>query len=504
MFKTAMKEGLITGNPVAGVEREKKLCNKGIKRQKNKGTLRRRKLFLIAFTDPRLYLETVLDLKDFSLSISRLQANAGMVVVLATFLLFEFVTADEYQPTEVMTNNGNLVYYQPALENWYSVGGPYGEGTLPKDPSNCLIVGIFKVVKDEEGAKYFVADLTESLRSVNEYLRDFDGDNAERMAKKRETYNRHYFISTSLEPEVGQSYTFSYNNPMKVIKRIKKRVFEVELPLGLKNDHQIALDREEAKNRAINEAAKKTAETRRKIQEDRIQKENNILDLSSLEQARKNAALVKGENELVFKNLYIGMTTSDALWILKDLLEANFKFKDGTDFKNPKGFKIGGKIEIFTEPPGRNIFMDILDQATADRSRPVDPNAELMKDELFDSRPHMDLYFDQSDKIVCFSIPRSFLNKMFEISDITDQQFFDMFKSNYNIQGEITQVNTQQDNAFLTMLSDKFSPQFSLVLSLIDPRGVKIDFVMPTDDSRSSTLILQKWSTPKEINDSFN
>lgn len=31
MFKTAMKEGLITGNPVSGVEREKeKLCNKGI------------------------------------------------------------------------------------------------------------------------------------------------------------------------------------------------------------------------------------------------------------------------------------------------------------------------------------------------------------------------------------------------------------------------------------------------------------------------------------------
>ena len=424
--------------------------------------------------------------------------------IIMIVLVIGSVFADEYNPTDFITDNGRLVFYRPALENWGSVGGPYGEATLPKDPSNCLIIGIFKVVKGEDSAKYFVADLTESLRSANEYLRLFDGDNAERMAKKRETYNRHYFISNSFDPEEGQTYTFSHNNPMKVIKRIKKRVFEVELPLGLKNDRQIALDREEAKNRAINEAAKKTAETRRKIQEDRIQRENNILGLSSLEQAQKNAALVKSENGLVFKNLYIGMTTSDALWILKDLLGANFKFKDGTDFNNPKGFKIGGKIEIFTEPPGRNNFMDILDQATADRSRPVDPNAEVMKDELFDSRPHMDFYFDQSDKIVCFSIPRSFLNKMFKISDITDQQFFDMFKSNYNIQGEITQVNTQQDNAFLTMLSDKFSPQYSLVLSLIDPRGVKIDFVMPTDDSRSSTLILQKWSTPKEINDSFN
>jgi hypothetical protein len=53
------------------------------------------------------------------------------------------------------------------------------------------------------------------------------------------------------------------------------------------------------------------------------------------------------------------------------------------------------------------------------------------------------------------------------------------------------------------MLSDKFSPEFSTTLSLIDPRGVKVDFAIP-QTGKSSTLILQKWATPKEINDSFN
>lgn len=426
-----------------------------------------------------------------------------MAVVLVYLLLSGFVIADEYKPTEVVTNSGILIYYQPALENWISVGGPYGDATLPKDPSNCLITGSFKFVKGEDNGIYLVADLDEAIRSVNDYNRLMEGDNAERMAKRREVYNRHYFISGSFKPEEGQTYTFSYNNPMRVTKRIKKRIFEVELPPDLKSDRQIALERAEARNRAINEAAKETEDKRRQIQEDRIQIENLILSQSSLEQAQRNAGSVKKENGLVFKNLYIGMPTSDALWVLKDLLGATFKVKKGADFDSPRNLRIDGQIKVFDEPAGQNSAMHILDQLNADRSQPMNPDAEVMKDELYDTRPHMDLYFDQSGKVVCFSIPRHFLSKLFKITDISDQQFFDMFKSNYNIQGEISQVDVKQDNVFLTMLSDKFSPEFSTTLSLIDPRGVKIDFAIP-QTGKSSTLILQKWATPKEINDSFN
>ena len=458
------------------------------------------------------------DLKNKALPKFRQQANAGMVVALVYLLISGFVIADEYQPREVMTNSGILIYYLPALENWRSVGGPYGDATLPKDPSNCLIAGSFKFVKGEDNEIYLVADLDEAIRSVNDYNRLMEGDDAERMAKRREVYNRHYFKSGSFKPEEGQAYTFSYNNPMRVVKRIKKRIFEVELPADLKSDRQIALERAEARNRVINEAAKKTEDTRRQIQEERIQIENLILSQSSLEQAQKNAGSVKKENGLVFKNLYIGMPTSDALWVLKDLLGANFKVKKGADFDSPKNLRIDGQIKVFDEPAGRNSSMHIrdqlnadhsqpimqfLDQLNADHSQPMNPDAEVMKDELYDTRPHMDLYFDQSGKVVCFSIPRHFLSKLFKITDISDQQFFDMFKSNYNIQGEISQVDVKQDNVFLTMLSDKFSPEFSTTLSLIDPRGVKIDFAIP-QTGKSSTLILQKWATPKEINDSFN
>jgi hypothetical protein len=439
-------------------------------------------------------------------------SKPSLVLILA-IIFAESAVPDEYHPTEYTTGrllaNGQQqintqIFYQPKLENWGSVGGPDGEVTFPKEAAGCLIIGNFKVSRTEDNNTYLVADLSQDLQMVAEYLQGFDGDNSARENKKREFYNRHYFLPTSFQLKEGENYTFTYQQPMKVVKRIKKRVFEVEVPSGLRNDRQVAIDREEAKNRAINEAAKQTSEARRQRQEEQDRRISSLLGTSTLQSSIQSAESAKKEKQLVFKNLYIGMTAADALWVLKDLLSANFKIKDGFDYTSPKHVKISGKIEVFVDPPGRNSFMDVLDRTSSDPNIPLNPNAELMKDEMFDSRQHMDLYFDNNNKVVFFSIPRYFLNKMFKISDISDQQFFDMFKSNYNISGEITQVDIKQDNVLLTMLSDKFSPQFSTTFSLIDPRGIKIDFVMPTDSGQSCTLILQKWATPKEINDSFN
>jgi hypothetical protein len=449
------------------------------------------------------------------------------------FIYCEFARSDQYESSERVFTNGdqqpldhedakeyiaqNLIralqegpiinkqiFYEPRIENWCSVGGPYGDATFPKEPAGSLIVGNFKVIRSEDNILYLVADLSRDLQRVAEYLIGFDGNNKDSENKKRESYNRHYFLPSSFSLKEGENYSFSCWKPMKVVKRIKKRVFEVEVPSDLRTNRQVALDREEARSKAINDAAKATSEARRQVKEQKESKINSLLSTSSLQSALHSAESAKKDKQLVFKNLYIGMTSSDALWVLKELLCANFKVKDGTDFESPKHVKIAGKIEVFVDPPGRNSLVDVLDRTYRNPNTPLNPKDELRKDELYDSRCHMDLYFDNANKIVFFSIPRYFLNKLFSISAISDQQFFEMFKSNYNISGEMAQVDLKQDNVLLTLLSDKFAPQFSTTFSLIDPRGIKIDFVMPTGSENSSTLILQKWATPKEINDSFD
>ena len=425
------------------------------------------------------------------------------LLVAAVFIFSEYLRSDEYVPNEYLYNDILLTCYEPKLENWISVGGPYGEATFPKDPAGSLIVGNFKVIRTEDNILYLVADLSRDLQYAAEYLKAFDGDNKERINKKRENYNRHYFLPRSFSLKEGENYSFSFDQPMKIVKLVKKRIFETEVPSSLRTDRQVALERLEARNKAISDAAKATSEARRQVQEQRQSRVNNLLGSSSLQSAIQSAESAKKENQLVFKNLYIGMPSSDALWVLKELLGANFKVKDGTDFESPRHVRIAGKIEVFMDPPGRNLIMDVLDRASGDQNVPLNAEAELRKDELYDSRKHMDLYFDNANKIVFFSIPREFLNKMFKIAEISDQQFFDMFKSNYNIPGEMTQIDIKQDNVLFTMLSNSFSPDLSTNFSLIDPRGIKIDFVISTS-GKSSTLILQKWATPKEINDSFN
>ena len=323
------------------------------------------------------------------------------------------------------------------------------------------------------------------------------------------------FYIKNAELKVGDTYTFSSRIPipipgedtpqgMRIIKKLDHNSYEALFPLDQQSDAARQERNEMIKAQSYRNNVGKILDAKGSYYASQKELLKQLMAGSSLDKARLNAQLSKKNNILVFKDLYIGMPTADALCVISSLIGSipDFDKSDvSSDIKSR--LQCVGSIRLF-----RSLLdFDAFDHALTDLKNgihAINLNENIKYYNKSNDRDSIELFYNDKDEVTAISLPWWSLEIMFKTQDIAADKFYELFTTCYNISSEFEQ-SRRQLQVYISSLPFIFGAYGSTdninIRSLIDSRAVRITFT--SNNGSTHKLFIQKWISPKDIKDSF-